>query len=192
MTSVLTPQIQKLLKDTEDKMKKSLEVVVRQLGEVRGGRANPTLVEHLTVPYYGAPTPLKQLAAITAPEPRMLVVQAWDAGVVLEIEKAILQSNLGISPQVDGKIIRLPIPPLTVERRQQLAKLLHQMAEEGRIAVRTIRRDANEVVKKLKGDKQISEDDAFKTQDAIQKLTDRCIGQIDALLKSKEHDLLAV
>lgn len=191
MTSVLTPQIQKLLKDTEDKMKKSLEVVVRQLGEVRGGRANPALVEHLTVPYYGSPTPLKQLAAITAPEPRMLVVQAWDAGVVLEIEKAILQSNLGISPQVDGKIIRLPIPPLTVERRQQLAKLLHQMAEEGRIAVRTIRRDANEAVKRLKGDKQISEDDAFKTQDAIQKLTDRFIGQIDALLKSKEHDILA-
>ncbi|HBH97241.1 MAG TPA: ribosome recycling factor [Candidatus Omnitrophica bacterium] len=192
MTTTATPQLQKLVKDTEDKMKKSLEAATRQLGEMRGGRANPTLVEHLTVSYYGAPTPLKQLAAITAPEPRMLVVQAWDAGVVLEIEKAILQSNLGISPQVDGKLIRLPIPPLTVERRQQLTKLLHQMAEEGRITVRTIRRDANEVVKKLKGEKQISEDDAFKTQDAIQKLTDRFIGQIDTLLKSKEHDLLTV
>ncbi|MBI4353907.1 MAG: ribosome recycling factor [Candidatus Omnitrophica bacterium] len=184
--------MQKLLKDTEEKMKKSMDVVTRQFGEVRGGRANPALVEHLTVPYYGTPTPLKQLAAITAPEPRMLVVQAWDATAIVEIEKAILQSNLGISPQVDGKIIRLPIPPLTVERRQQLTKLLPQLAEEGRIAVRTIRRDANEVVKKLKADKQISEDDSFKNQDAVQKLTDRVIAQIDSLLKVKEQEVLSV
>ncbi len=192
MTTILTPQIQKLLKEAEDKMKKSFEAATRQFGEVRGGRANPALVEHLTVPYYGTSTPLKQLAAITAPEPRLLVVQAWDANVIPEIEKAILQSNLGISPQVDGKIIRLPIPPLTIERRQQLTKLLHQMAEEGRIAVRTIRRDANEVVKKLKGEKQISEDDAFKAQNDIQKLTDHVIAQIDSLLKAKEHDLLSI
>ena len=192
MTSVATPQLQKLLKDAEDKMVKSLGAITRQFGEVRGGRATPALVEHLTVPYYGTPTPLKQLAAITAPEPRLLVVQAWDTSVIPDIEKALLQSDLGISPTVDGKIIRLPIPPLTTERRQQLTKLLHKMAEEGRIAIRTIRRDANEVAKRLKTEKQISEDDAFKSQHDIQKLTDRFIAQIDELLKAKEHEVLVV
>ena len=184
--------LQKLLKDTEDKMTKSTASVTRQFSEVRGGRANPALVEHITVSYYGTPTPLKQLAAITAPEPRLLVVQAWDASLVPEIEKAILQSELGISPAADGKLLRLPIPALTAERRQDLIKLLHKMAEEGRVAVRTVRRDANELVKKLKGEKQISEDDAFKAQGDIQKLTDRYIGQIDALLKTKEQELLTV
>ena len=184
--------LQKLLKDTEDKMTKSMASVTRQFGEVRGGRANPALVEHITVSYYGTATPLKQLAAITAPEPRLLVVQAWDAGIVPEIEKAILQSELGISPVADGKLLRLPIPALTAERRQELTKLVHKMAEEGRVAVRTVRRDANEFVKTLKGGKQISEDDAFKAQADIQKLTDRAIGQIDALLKTKEQELLTV
>ena len=186
----MTP-LQTLLKDVEDKMKKTNAAVTRQFSEVRGGRASPSLVEHVTVAYYGTPTPLKQLAAITAPEPRMLVVQPWDGSLVPEIEKAILASGIGITPQVDGKILRLPVPPLTTERRTELTKLLHKMAEEGRIAIRTIRRDANEAVKKLKADKRISEDDAFKTQDDVQKLTDKHIGEIDALLKSKEHELAA-
>lgn len=184
--------LQQLSRDAEDKMKKTVAAVTRQFSEVRGGRANPSMVEHVTVAYYGASTPLKQLAAITAPEPRLLVVQPWDAGVVPEIEKAILASGLGITPQVDGKLIRLPVPPLTTERRADLTKLLHKMAEEGRVAIRTIRRDANEAVKKLKTDKQISEDDSFKTQEGIQKLTDRHIAEIDALLKTKEHELLSV
>jgi len=183
--------LQKLLKDAEDKMKKSVAAVTRQFAEVRGGRANPSLVEHLTVSYYGTPTPLKQLAAITAPEPRLLVVQPWDASLVSEIEKSILQSGIGITPMNDGKLLRLPIPALTTERKQELTKLLHKMAEEGRVAIRTIRRDANEAVKNLKTDKQISEDDAFKTQHDIQKLTDKHIGDIDALLKAKEQELLA-
>lgn len=179
-----------MLKDSDDKMKKALASVTRQLSEVRGGRANPSLVEHVTVAYYGTPTPLKQLAAITAPEPRLLVVQPWDGGIVQEVEKALLASGLGLNPQVDGKILRLPVPPLTTERRQELTKLLHKMAEEGRIAVRDVRRHANEMVKKMKTDKQIGEDDSFKGQDAIQKLTDKYIGEIDSLLKAKEQDLL--
>jgi len=185
----MTP-LQKLLKDAEEKMKKTIAAVSRQFAEVRGGRASPSLVEHVTVDYYGTPTPLKQLAAITAPEPRLLMVQPWDASLVQEIEKTILKSGLGIVPQVDGKLIRLPVPPLTTERRNELTKLVHKMAEEGRVAIRTIRRDANEVVKKLKTDKQISEDDAFKAQGDIQKLTDKHIAEIDTLLKTKEQALL--
>ena len=189
--SSVNPQLQKLLKDAEDKMKKTLAVVTRQFGEVRGGRANPALVEHITVAYYGTATPLKQLAAITAPEARMLVVQPWEGSLVPEIEKAILQSGLGITPAVDGKIIRLPVPALTTERRAELTKLLHKMAEEGRVAVRTLRRDANEALKPMKAAKQISEDDVFSMQGDIQKLTDKHIAEIDTLLKAKEQEVLS-
>ena len=180
-----------LLKDVDEKMKKSVAAITRQFSEVRSGRANPALLEHLTVSYYGTSTPLKQLAAITAPEARLLVVQPWDSTLVPEIEKAILKSDLGMTPSQDGKLLRLPIPPLTSERRAELTKLVHKMAEEGRITVRTIRRDANEVLKKLKADKQITEDDVFDTQAQIQKVTDKFIEEINALVKAKEHDLLA-
>lgn len=184
--------LQKLLKDTEEKMKKTIAVVTRQFAEVRGGRANPGVLDHITVPYYGTPTPIKAVAAVTSPEVRLLVVQPWDANLVPEIEKAILQSGLGITPQIDGKLIRLPVPPLTSERRTELTRLLHKMAEEGRVAVRTVRHGAIEAVKKLKADKQIGEDAAFKAQADVQKLTDKHVGEIDALLKTKEQELLAV
>jgi len=190
MASVMTTQT--LFKEIEEKMKKSLAVVTREFGEIRGGRATPALVEHITVDYYGAATPLKQLAAITAPEPGLLIIQPWDAQVVPEIEKAILKASLGVNPMVDGKIVRLPIPPLTGERREELTKVVHKMAEEARVSIRTIRRDANEQVKKLKNDKQVSEDDAFKGQEHIQKLTDRYIEQINALVKTKEQELSTV
>ena len=183
---------QTLGKDVEEKMKKAVAAVTREVSEIRGGRANPAFVEHVTVDYYGAATPLKQLAAVTAPEPRLLVIQPWDAKLVPEIEKAILKSGLGITPAVDGKIIRLPIPPLTGERRQELTKLVHKVAEEGRVSVRTLRRDANEAVKKFKADKQLSEDQAFKLQDDVQKLTDRYIEQINGLVKAKEQELQSV
>jgi ribosome recycling factor len=176
-------------KESEEKMKRHIASITHAFGEIRGGRANPALVEHLTVEYYGANTALKQLAAITAPEPRLLVVQPWDATLVPQIEKAIHASGLGITPQVDGTIIRLPLPPLSGERRQDLIRLAHQMAEEGRVHIRTVRRDANETVKQLKTQKHISEDEAFKAQEHIQQLTDRAIEQINALLKSKEHEL---
>ena len=183
--------LQKLLKDAEEKMKKTLAAITRQFGEVRGGRANPMLVEHITVSYYGTATPLKQLAAITAPEPRLLVVQPWDASAMAEVEKGILQSGLGITPVVDGKILRLPVPPLTTERRAELTKLLHKMAEEGRISMRTVRRDLLEVGKKMKGDKQLTEDDVFQLQGDVQKLIDKFVAEIDGLLKAKEQELSA-
>ena len=181
--------LQNLYKDLEEKMKKAVATVMREFGEIRGGRATPAFVEHVTVDYYGAATPLKQLAAVTAPEPHLLVIQPWDAKVVPEIEKAIQQAGLGINPVVDGKIVRLPIPPLTGERRDELTKLVHKLAEEGRVHIRTLRRDANEAVKKLKNEKQISEDDSFKAQEQVQKLTDRYIVQIDSLVKAKEQEL---
>ena len=185
----MNPPLPGLYKDIEDKMKRAIANVSRELTEIRGGRATPALVEHVTVDYYGAPTPLRQLATITAPEPRLLVIQPWDAKATPEIEKAILKASIGITPVADGKVLRLPIPPLTGERRNDLIKLIHKMAEEGRVGIRTLRRDANEAVKKLKSEKQISEDEAFKAQEHIQKLTDAFIAQIDALVKSKEQEL---
>ena len=189
---MIVTSIQNVYKDIEDKMKKSVATVSRELSEIRGGRATPAFVEHVTVEYYGAATPLKQLAAVTAPEPHLLVIQPWDAKVTPEIEKAIQKAGLGITPVVDGKIIRLPIPPLSGDRRAELVKLVHKIAEEGRVSIRTIRRDANEAVKKLKNDKQVSEDDAFKGQEQVQKLTDTYIHQIDALVKHKEQELHSV
>ena len=184
--------LQNLYKDVEHKMGRAVATVTREFGEIRGGRATPAFVEHVTVDYYGAATPLKQLAAVTAPEPRLLVIQPWDAKIAPDIEKAIQKAGLGLTPVVDGKLIRLPIPPLTGERRADLTKLVHKVAEEGRVNVRTLRRDANETVKKLKTDKQISEDEAFKSQDFVQKLTDRYIEQINALVKQKEQELQSV
>src|SRR3989338_11154643 len=184
--------LQTLFKDSEDKMKRGVSTVTREFSELRGGRASPSLVEHVTVDYYGTPTPIKAVAAVPSPEVNLLVIQPWDAKLVPEIEKAIQQSGLGINPIVDGKLVRLPIPPLTGERREELTKLVHKMAEEGRVNIRTLRRDANEAVKKLKTDKQVSEDDAFQGQEQIQKLTDKHIEQINALVKSKEQELHSV
>lgn len=179
-------------KDQEEKMKRAVAAVTRGLNELRGGRASPALVEHVTVDYYGAPTPLKQLAAITAPEPRLLVIQPWDGKLVPEIEKGIQKAGLGITPAVDGKVVRLPIPPLTGERREELIKLAHKLAEETRISIRSVRRDANEFLKNLKDKKQLGEDEQFKAQDQIQKLTDRYIEQINGLLKAKEQEIHSV
>ncbi len=184
----MTP-LQQFYHDYEEKMKRAVEVLKRELSELRGGRASPNLLEHVTVDYYGSATPLKQLAAITAPEPRLLVIQPWDAKLVTEIEKAIQKAKLGVSPLVDGKIVRLPIPSLTGERRAELIKLAAKMAEEGRISIRTIRRDANETVKKLKATNRATEDDVTESQTHVQKLTDKYIEQIQGILKAKEQEL---
>lgn len=181
--------LQTLSKESEEKMKRVIATVTRELTEIRGGRATPSLVEHVVVDYYGAATPLRQLAAITAPEPNLLIIQPWDGKVAADIEKAIQKASLGVTPVLDGKLVRVPIPSLTGERREELTKLVHKMAEEGRVHIRTIRRDANEAVKQLKTDKQVSEDDAFTSQEQIQKLTDRYIEQINALVKVKEQEL---
>lgn len=181
-----------LLHDVEDRMKKSAANVEREFAGLRGGRASTAMVEGVSVDYFGAATPLKQLATITAPEPRLLVIQPWDRSVLVAIEKALTQSSLGITPHNDGKLIRIPIPQLTQERRAELDKLIRKMAEDGRVSVRTVRRDANEALKKLKTDQAVSEDDVFKAQERIQHLTDDYIRRIDALLKAKEQELAIV
>lgn len=183
---------QPVLKDVESKMHKALETLRRELSEIRGGRATPALVEHITVDYYGTPTPIKALGAITSGGVNMLLIQPWDAKATPEIEKAILKASIGITPVLDGKIVRLPIPTLTGERRAELTKVVHKIAEESRITMRSVRRDANEAVKKLKNDKQLGEDEAFSAQDQVQKLTDKYIGQIDSIVKSKEQELNTV
>ncbi len=179
-----------ILHQTEEKMKKALESMNREFSEIRTGRASPSLVEGLHIDYYGTPTLLKQLASISAPDVHLIVIQPWDVTAILEIEKAIMKSNLGITPSNDGKIVRLSVPPLSKERRQELAKVVHKMFEEGRVSLRTIRRDAKEAVEKLEKDKLIPEDDKFRSIDELQKLVDKYIAKIDELLKNKEKEIL--
>jgi len=179
-----------ILHNTEDKMKKALESVTREFSEIRTGRASPHLVEGLHINYYGTPTLLKGLASITTTDAHLIVIQPWDISCVTEIEKAILKSNLGITPSNDGKVIRLAFPPLSKERRQELVKVVHRMAEEGKVSLRTIRRDAKESLEKLEKDKVIAEDDKFRGIDELQKVVDRYIAKIDEILKIKEKEIL--
>jgi ribosome recycling factor len=179
-----------ILHNTEEKMKKALDSVMREFSEIRTGRASPGLVEGLHIDYYGTPTLLKQLASISAPDVHLIVIQPWDVAAIVEIEKAIMKSNLGINPSNDGKLIRLSIPPLSKERRQELVKVVHKMAEEGRVSLRTIRREAKEALEKLEKDKVIAEDDKFRGIDELQKLVDKYIAKVDELLKSKEKEVL--
>jgi len=181
--------MKEIIHQTEERMKKSLESIHREFMEVRTGRAHPGLIEGMHVDYYGTPTLLKQLASISIPDPRSIVIQPWDVSVIAEIEKTINSSKLGVTPINDGKIIRLVVPPLSEERRKELAKVVKDMAENGRISIRTIRREANEKIKKMLSDKAITEDDSFKSQDVIQKLTDRFIKDIDILLDEKSREL---
>jgi len=179
-----------ILHNTEEKMKKALESMAREFSEIRTGRAHPGIVEGLHIDYYETPTLLKTLASISVPDAHLIVIQPWDITAIAEIEKAILKSNLGINPSNDGKIIRLSIPPLSKERRQELAKVVHRMAEDGRVSLRTIRREAKESLEKLEKDKVISEDDKFRGIDDLQKLVDKYIAKIDELLKNKEKEIL--
>ena len=179
-----------VLHNTEDKMKKTFEAVTRQFVEVSTGRAHPGLVEGLHIDYYGTPTLIKQLASISVPDAHLITIQPWDKTAIPEIEKAILKSNLGINPSNNGTLLRLSIPPLSKERRQELAKLVHKMTEEGRISLRTIRRDSKEDLEKLEKDKVITEDDKFRGVEQLQKIVDKYIGKIDELLKSKEKEIL--
>ena len=180
---------QQITKETEDKMKKSLEIVQHNFASVRTGRANAGMVENIRVDYYGTSTPMKQVASITIPEPRMIILTPWDVTVLKSIEKAISDSDLAIQPIIDGKLVRLPIPPLTRERREEMVKIAHKLAEDGRVALRGVRRDANDRLKVLEKDKTITEDESFKAQAEIQKLTDRYIQSIDQAQASKEKDL---
>ena len=184
--------IQDILKEAQDHMQKAIEVLKKEFATMRVGRANPALLEKVVVEYYGTQMPVNQLATISAPEPRLLVIQPWDKGALGAIEKAILKSDLGITPTNDGSVIRLAIPPLTQERRQELVKVARKKAEEARVAIRNIRRDANDRIKDLEKDKVISEDEGKRGQDEVQKLTDKHISEIDELLKIKEKEIMEV
>ena len=179
-----------VLHNSEEKMKKAIESVAREFSEVRTGRAHPGLVEGLHVNYYDTLTLLKQLASISVPDVHMIVIQPWDITAIPEIEKAIMKSNLGILPSNDGKLIRLSVPALSQERRQEMVKIIHKMSEEGRVSLRTIRRDAKESLEKLEKDKTISEDDKFRGIDELQKSVDKYIAKIDEILKNKEREVL--
>ena len=179
-----------ILHNADDKMKKAIESMTREFSEVRTGRASPLLVEGLHIDYYGTPTLLKQLASISVPDAHLLVIQPWDITAIAEIEKAILKSNLGITPSNDGKLIRLAVPALSKERRQELVKVVHKMSEEGRVSIRTIRRDAKEALEKSEKDKFITEDDKFRGIDELQKLADKYTVKVDEVLKSKEKEIL--
>ncbi|MGB9779328.1 ribosome recycling factor [Caldanaerobacter sp.] len=180
------------LKDSEERMKKTLNILKSELATIRAGRANPALLDRITVNYYGTPTPLNRLATITAPEPRVLIVQPWDVSQIGEIEKAIQKSDLGINPVSDGKVLRLVLPELTEERRKELVKLVHKKAEEAKIAVRQIRRDANDLVKKMEKDGEISEDERKRREEEIQKLTDKYIKEIDKVVEAKEKEIMEI
>jgi ribosome recycling factor len=182
----------KLLADTEERMKKTLESTRRELSGIRTGRATTGLLDTVHVSYYGNSTPLNQVASVSAPEPRMLVVQPWDKSLVHEISKAIQKADLGFNPTDDGTVIRVPIPSLTEERRKEMAKLVGKLAEEGRVHVRQLRREANDELKKKLKSGEVPEDDEKKGEQEIQKLTDRYIGLIDELLQKKTAEIMEV
>ncbi|HQR33883.1 MAG TPA: ribosome recycling factor [Blastocatellia bacterium] len=181
-----------VIKDTKSRMDKTIEDFKHKLTTVRTGRASISLLDGVTVEYYGTPTPLNQVATINAPEASLLTVQPFDPSLVNDIDKAIRASDLGFNPSNDGKLVRVPIPPLTEERRKQMVKVTHEMAEEHRTSIRSIRRDANEKLKKALKDKLISEDDEKRALDEIQKLTDQAIAKVGELLDHKEKEIMKV
>jgi len=183
--------LESIYKETKENMGKSIAALKKDLNKVRTGRASLSLLDGIFVDYYGTRTPINQMASLSVPESRLITVQPWDVTVIKDIEKAILKSDLGLTPSNDGKIIRISIPPLTEERRKELVKIVRKICEDYKVAVRNIRRDSNELTKALKKDADISEDAAFKAQDQIQKITDEYIKLInDDIFKEKEKEIL--
>jgi ribosome recycling factor len=180
------------LKDAEERMQKSVDNLKREFASLRAGRANPALLERVLVDYYGTPTPINQVGNIGVPEPRLLVIQPWDRSLIPAIEKAILKSDLGITPSSDGNVVRIAIPQLTQERRKELVKVIKKRAEEARVAVRNIRRDAMDQLKAREKKGEISEDIMRREQDSLQKVTDNTIKVIDKLAESKEQEVMEV
>ena len=176
--------------ETREKMTKTVTTLENELKKVRTGRASLNLFDGIRADYYGTLTPLNQMASLSVPESRLITIQPWDVTAIKEIEKAILKSDLGLTPANDGKLIRISIPPLTEERRKEIVKLVHKMCEDKKIAIRNTRRDSNEMLKMLKKDGDISEDDSFKAQDKVQKITDQHISLIDDTFKNKEKEIL--
>lgn len=184
--------VKEILDHAEQTMRKSVENTRRELAAIRSGRASPGLVEHVRVEYHGTPMPINQLATVNVPEPRLLTIQPWDRSMLGPIEKAILKSDLGLTPSNDGHMIRLVLPPLSEQRRKELVKLVQRRVEEGRVAIRNIRRDAADAIKKLDRNSEISEDEARRAQEQLQKLTDAQIAAVEKLGREKEQELLEV
>ncbi|MDI6813465.1 MAG: ribosome recycling factor [Desulfitobacteriaceae bacterium] len=184
--------IQDVLKDSEERMKKAIEALRKEYGSIRAGRANPSMLDKVMVDYYGTPTPINQLANISVPEPRSLLLQPWDRSTLPAIEKAIMKSDLGLNPSSDGSVVRLLIPALTAEKRTELVKSLKKKAEEARVAVRNVRRDANDHLKKLEKEHKASEDEVKRAQDGLQKTTDKFIKEIDHILDVKEKEITEI
>lgn len=184
--------VDEIFDELKDRMQKAVEALKREYSRLRTGRASVALLDGIRVSYYDTPTPLNQMASVTVPEPRLIVIQPWDKTAIGDIEKAILKSELGLTPMNDGKVIRIAIPTLTEERRRELVKVARKMSEENKIALRNIRRDANEMLKELKKDKEITEDDLFRSQEEVQKITDQFISQVDELCSSKEQEILEI
>ncbi|SFU75549.1 ribosome recycling factor [Alicyclobacillus macrosporangiidus] len=181
-----------VIRSAEERMEKAVQVFKRDVATVRAGRATPNMLDKVTVEYYGSQMPVNQVASITTPEPRQLVIAPWDKGLLSEIERAIQKSDLGLNPMNDGSVIRLILPPLTEERRQELVKVVRKMAEEARVALRNIRRDANEDLKKLEKSGDAPEDEVRRATDKVQALTDRFVAEIDKAATAKEKEILEV
>lgn len=179
-------------KDAAERMGKSVEALAHELAKIRTGRAHPSLLDHITVSYYGSEMPIRQVANVTAEDARTLAVTPWERGMVQAVEKAIMQSELGLNPNTAGTVIRVPLPPLTEERRRDLIKVARHEAEQARVAVRNIRRDANGELKEMVKEKLISEDDERRGQELVQKLTDQCVKEVDSVLAEKEQDLMSI
>jgi ribosome recycling factor len=184
--------IDDIKQDAADRMTKSVAALSDNLAKLRTGRAHPSLLDHITVSYYGTETPLKQVANVNVEDARTLTIQPWEQSMVQPVEKAIMESDLGLNPNTAGNVIRVPLPPLTEERRKDMIKLVRQEGEQAKVAIRNIRRDANSDLKDLVKDKVISEDDERRGQEIIQKLTDKYVKEVDALLEQKETDLMAI
>ena len=184
--------VDEIFEDLKDRMGKSVEALKREYSRLRTGRATISLLDGIRVSYYDTPTPLNQMASLAVPEPRLIVIQPWDKTAIGEIEKAILKSELGLTPMNDGKVIRIAIPPLTEERRKELVKVARKMAEDNKVAIRNIRRDANEMLKDLKNEKEITEDDLYRSQDEVQKITDQFVSDVDELCGVKEEEILEI
>lgn len=178
--------------ETKDRMAKSIDALKKEMQRVRTGRASASMLDSVKVDYYGTLTPLNQMASISIPESRLITVQPWDVSALKEIEKGILKANIGLTPSSDGKIIRISVPPLTEQRRKEIVKLVNKTCEEFKVAIRNIRRDSNELLKNLKKDNEISEDQQFKAQDKVQAITDDHIKMIDEILKDKEKEILEI
>jgi len=176
--------------DARERMGNSIDALKNEFKKIRTGRASLALFESIRVDYYGTPTPLSQMASLSIPESRLIVIQPWDQSVIGEIEKEILKSELGLTPMNDGKVVRVPIPPLTEERRKDLVRLVHKMGEEHKVSIRNIRRETNELLKGLKKDGEISEDDLYRAQDRVQKITDERIRLVDQTCEEKEKEIL--